>query len=561
MNAVRSARAHDAGRASASYAKYARLTSEGFVPEHTLTDIVNALDTHATSIEGTLSALGVPKHELLRCASEFYALPFIEYHEDIKVSEELLQRVNLDRLKDELWFPLAIRGTAAEVVACYPDNPGLQSEIKKILGVNTVHLRVALACDIVAFIESHQDINLRFPPSSGRTSLAKLRTWLAGQRCMLSTYRTALAKGRTGLAFIRTGISFISIGLVMFRIFGLGYLSILEGALVVLGALMAVDGFLWYMPTHNVRRRPAVPTETEPTFGSTILEMVTHGEEICLVRSGPIAGGDELRRHWGRLTPVMRRRFLAIDRTDLAEERTILAGYRTVMAQTRTGLAFTRTGVAFLGLGIALFKQFHTGPWTIFDLSLILFGGGMMLEGLYWYFPGHRAGRKSIAALQQAGKRTSIWDFMFPRLHKRSIAEDRPLPLSISACHAPGILGTTGLALERTLIAERRNVKSRLRTTMAQSRTGLAFIRTGTSTMSVGMGLLVYFGFGNFIWVAVNVALIGIGMALAVDGTIWHFPAEKMRRQLPYCFSDMELAFPEYAVPCESWQKVVFNHD
>ncbi len=551
----------DACFASVNYTKYARLSEEGLVPEKTLRDVVDRTDAHVKSIEGSLSALGVPRHELLRCASEHYGLPFVEYHEDIKVPDELLQRVNLVRLKDELWFPLAIRGTVADVVACDPGNPGLAAAIKAILGVDTVHFRVSLACDIVAVIERYQDVNPHFPVSSCRTSLAKLRTWLAGQRCMLSTYRTALAKGRTGLAFIRTGISFVSIGLVMLRIFGLGYLSFLEGALVVLGAVMAVDGFLWYMPTHHVRRRPAVPTETEPTFGSTILELVTNGEENRLARSVPITGGDELRRHWGRLTPVMRRRFLAIDRTDLAEERTILAGYRTVMAQARTGLAFTRTGVAFFGLGIALFKQFHTGPWTILDLSLILFGGGMMLEGFYWCFPGHRAGRRSVAAVQEAVKRTSIWDFMFPRSHKRPIAEDQPLPLCISEHQAPGILGTTGLALERTLIAERRNVKSRLRTTMAQSRTGLAFIRTGTSTMSVGMGLLVFFGFSNLAWVTVNVALIGIGVALAVDGTIWHFPAEKLRRQLPYCFNDMELAFPEYAVPCESWHKVVFTHD
>jgi uncharacterized membrane protein YidH (DUF202 family) len=317
----------------------------------------------------------------------------------------------------------------------------------------------------------------------------------------------------------------------------------------------------WYLPARKVGKKRTFPVATEPTFGSTVLGLADTEDGPLLSRGAPIEGGEKLRSRWGRLTPVMRRRFLAIDRTDFAEERTILASYRTVMAQARTGLAFMRTGIAFLGLGIALLRQFHSGPWNIFDTSLIVTGVAMMLEGFHWYLPGRRASGMSVAAVREAETRISIWDFIFPPLRKRSTPEDCPSTLCVSERQAPGIWGTTGLALERTLIAERRNVKSRLRTVMAQSRTGLAFIRTGTSTASVGLGLLMFFGFDSLPWTVLNFALVAVGLGLVADGAYWHLPAEKARKQFPYCFNDMEILFPDYAKPCESWQKVVFCHE
>ena len=189
-----------------------------------------------------------------------------------------------------------------------------------------------------------------------------------------------------------------------------------------------------------------------------------------LDRCGPIQGAEELRTRWNRLSPVMKRRFLAIDRTDLAEERTTLAGYRTTMARTRTGLAFTRTGTAFVGLGIALLRQFVPGPWTIFYSALIATGLIMILEGIRWYPAGRQAEVDSHRVVKAIQQKTSIWDVMFHPFAGNLNPEDLPPALSISGTQAPGIWGTTGLALDRTLIAERRNLKARLRTAMARSR-------------------------------------------------------------------------------------------
>jgi uncharacterized membrane protein YidH (DUF202 family) len=256
----------------------------------------------------------------------------------------------------------------------------------------------------------------------------------------------------------------------------------------------------------------------------------------------------------------MRRRFLSSVRTDFAEERTVLACYRAKMARARTGLAFSRTGIAFSGLGIALLRQFHTGPWSVFDYSLITVGILMAVEGFYWYLPGRRAGKKGHESVHQAQHRKTIWDFAFPPI------VNQPLPGQLSpppvrASHAPGVWATTGIALERTMLADRRNVMARLRTVMARSRTGLAFIRTGMSIAAVGMLLLAYFGLTNIPWSVFNELLVTTGFVLMADGLYWHLPAEKIKQQYPYCFGEMEVTVPDYGCPVRTWKKAVFSHD
>jgi uncharacterized membrane protein YidH (DUF202 family) len=274
-----------------------------------------------------------------------------------------------------------------------------------------------------------------------------------------------------------------------------------------------------------------------------------------------VEGAERLRAGWNRLTTVMKRRFLAIDRTDFAEERTILSYYRTIMARARTGLAFTRTGIAFIGLGVALLRQFPAGAWTILDAGFILWGLAMTVEGFHWYFPGRLAGQAGLKTIERKEKQHTLWDFMFRPFHQRVSIDDLPPTLALQESHEPGIWGTTGLALERTLIADRRNVKARLRTIMSRSRTGMAFIRTGTAVFSVGMGLLVYFGLSNMAWTVFDLVLLLIGLALVADGFYWHIPAERTKEQFPYCFGDMAIVMPEYAKPAVYWQEVIFSHD
>jgi uncharacterized membrane protein YidH (DUF202 family) len=430
--------------------------------------------------------------------------------------------------------------------------------------VTNVEFLAALPADLVRIIEHNQDVNPSFPPAAGRTPLAKVRTFLADRRSLFACNRTTLAQGRTGLAFLRTGIAFMTIAILLYRIFGLGWLSPLQAVLLIAGLFVAADGLRWYLPSRSIAAQQPECRMTKGERGSSVLTATWDGDAPQFDRSARIAGAGALRAGWQDLSPVMRRRFLASDRTDYAEERTVLACLRTRMALARTGLAFMRTGIALVGLGIALLRivQIRTPFWTWFDGTLILLGIGGMAEGLYWYLPGRRAGREGLASVQRAGGQATIWDFLFPPAHR--LPEEGPnlsCRLPVTASQAPGIWATTGLALERTVLAERRNVMARLRTIMARSRTGLAFVRTGMSISAIGAGLLVSFGTSSTAWAALYGVLVLTGTLFIADGLYWHLPAERMRREFPYCYCDVEITVPDYGKPVRSWTTAVFSHD
>ncbi|HEX8949078.1 MAG TPA: DUF202 domain-containing protein [Dissulfurispiraceae bacterium] len=540
--------------------KFARLIRREILTERELDAAIEEAGASGKHPEELLIEKGVPKHEVLFCLSECYGFPFVEFDEGVAASYFITMRLDLEKHKRALWFPLSVRQGRAEVIAYDPGDPSVAADVKATLGVSEISFLVALPSDIVRIIEHSFDVNPRFPHHAGRTPLAKVRTYLADRRSLFAWYRTSLAKGRTGLAFLRTGISFMAIALVLLRVFGFGYLSIFEAGLFISGLFMTADGVRWYIPARKAGVKLFRCAPTEPTWGTTSLRADNPGNNVAFTRTGPVEEASELRAGWNNLSPVMRRRFLANDRTDFAEERTYLACYRSTMARARTGLAFTRTGIASIGFGIALLRQFHAGYWTILDISLIAMGIAMAMEGFHWYVPGHRAGRKGFEAVRKNGSKMDIWDFVLPSLQRRP-GLDRSCPPFLEKSCVPGIWATTGHALERTLLADRRNLMARLRTVMARSRTGMAFIRTGMSIASVGMGLLVYFGTGNPAWTAFDAVLIAGGLAFILDGLYWHVPAENLRRQFPYCYGDMEIVVPDYGVPNCKWGKAVFSHD
>ncbi|MHB1325151.1 MAG: hypothetical protein ACYDGS_01975 [Thermoleophilia bacterium] len=399
------------------------------------------------------------------------------------------------------------------------------------------------------------DLDEDFPVPTGRTPLAKVRNYLADRRSALADQRTAMSRGRTGLAFFRTGIALITIAVTLIRTFASGLLLPFDLLLIAAGIAAIYDGLRWYLP---VRRDVARQMDYEATArppGVTVLGLEDEKGDPAFVRSQPVAGAEELRAGWNRLSPVERRRFLANDRTDLAEERTVFASLRTTMAKARLGLAFTRSGVAFVGLGLALLRKFPSSGWIYFDILLVTIGTLMAFEGFHWYMPGYRAGSDALKRFHKSLTESTIWDRAFPRL---SLSRGSYPPLK--ATHAPGIWGTTGLALERTVLAERRNLMSRLRTVMSYSRTGLAFMRTGASIAAVGAGLIVFLS-ANIVWTLFDVALIAAGLLMTFDGWRWYRPSEKIRSEFPYCYGDMEIRFPDYGIPAGRWSKVVFSHD
>jgi uncharacterized membrane protein YidH (DUF202 family) len=541
--------------------KFERLVRRELLTGRQLQDHIDEAETSGKYPEDVLLEKGVPKHELLFCLAEHYGYPFVEYDETLMAPYLVTMRLDLETQKKAFWYPLSVGEGKAEVVAYAPEDPAVVEDIKRTLNVASISFRVALPGDLVRIIENNFDVNPNFGISGGRTPLAHVRTSFAYRRSTYAYYRTLLAKGRTGLAFIRTGISLITVSLLFLRVFGTGWYTVLDAPLLIGGIVMIYDGLKWYLPCRSVANKPIDYECTEPSWGTTVLESRPSTASPVIERSGTVEGSAGLREDWDTLSPVMRRRFLASDRTDLAEERTSLAGHRTVISKARTGLAFTRTGVAFSGLGIGLIRSFHAGPWTAFDVSLIVVGALMILEGLHWYLNCRRTWLTGLKCAITRNKRESIWDFVMPLGHKRSgPKKDNACP-PVQATDLPGIWATTGLALERTVLAERRNVMSRLRTVMAHSRTGMSFIRTGIGICAVGAGLLFYFGTASISWTVFNTCMILIGLLLILDGFYWAVPAEKMRAQYPYCYGDMDITIPDYGVPARSWRKAVFSHN
>ncbi len=541
-------------------ARFSRLTERGLIAAEELAELVRKAALMHEDAGELLVRSGIPKHEVLFSLSEHFGIPYAEFDESVLVSHFITLRLDMEHLKRHLWLPLSVGRDHAEVIVADPGSAAVAADIRETLRVGSLDLIIALPSDLVRLIEHNFDINPGFSRAAARTPLAKVRTFLADRRSHLSCTRTSLAKGRTGLAFLRTGISFIAISVVLFRVFGVGLSVIPEGLLFIAGMIMSLDGLTWYIGARSKGRQSLDCASSEPTWGSTVLQVARPGDTPLFSRTEPVAGADALRTAWSYLSPVMRRRFLASDRTDFAEERTALACFRTKMALARTGLAFTRTGIAFTGLGIAMLRQFPAGPWTVFDALLITVGVSMALEGFYWYVPGRRAGREGMSTVHRSQSRKSIWDFAFPPAPQEPPAGFIQPP-RVRPGHAPGIWATTGLALERTVLADRRNVMSRLRTVMARSRTGLAFIRTGMSIAAVGMGLLAYFGLASIPWAGFNLLLVAFGLALVADGLYWHLPADRIRRQYPYCFGEMEITIPDYGTPARSWQTATFSHD
>jgi uncharacterized membrane protein YidH (DUF202 family) len=543
--------------------KFNRLLRKKIISEGELETLTRQSASSGIALEELLLRKGVAKHEILFCLSEIYGLPFVEFDEGIVASYFLVLGLDLEHQKKALWFPLSVREKRAEVIAVRPDDEGVIEDIKNTLGVEQIDFRIALPADLIRIIEHNFDVNNNFRISGGRTPLARVRTFLAYRRSTYAHYRTLFAKGRTGLAFIRTGVSFIVISLLFLRVLGAGFYLLLEAPLLIAGIIMAYDGIGWYLPARKIAGKPINATVTEPSWGTTVLNADVENGHPVITRTGQITNAAELRADWENLSPVMRRRYLASDRTDMAEERTMLAGHRTNLARARTGLAFSRTGIAFTGLGIGLMRQFEKGPWSawsVFDIALIAAGILMSAEGFYWYFGGRRSGTEGLRSVLAALNKETIWDLVFPLGHKRlGPGKDRPGP-AVTAGQIPGIWATTGLALERTVLADRRGVMARLRTVMAVSRTGMAYIRTGMSITSVGAGLMAYFGVASLGWTIVNALLIIGGVALMADGYRWMLSAERMRKEYPYCFGAMEITIPDYGKPNAEWRTVVFNN-
>ena len=158
--------------------KFERLLRRGILTDETLRESIEESIAADQYVEELLVAKGIPKHEILFCLAEYYGSPFTEYDEGIKASQDVLLRLDLERLKAARWFPLTLGQDNIKVITYDPASPRVIGDIKNTTGAKSIEFQVALPSDIVRIIENNQDVNPHFPQSSGRTQLAKVRTFL-----------------------------------------------------------------------------------------------------------------------------------------------------------------------------------------------------------------------------------------------------------------------------------------------------------------------------------------------------------------------------------------------
>ena len=220
-----------------------------------------------------------------------------------------------------------------------------------------------------------------------RRFLASDRTDLASERTLLACYRTEMARARTGLAFTRTGSTFIGLGIGLLRQLSSGPWIIFDLFLLLVGAMMALEGFSWYFPGRRAGKE-GLKAVRRMTASECIWDFV------CPASSkGPrtnVASSDLLRKPG--LPGIWATTGLALERTVLAERRNVMARLRTIMARSRTGMAFIRTGISTFSVGLAL--QLYFGgtnlAWTLCNIVLMVFGIVIISDGLLWHVPGNR---------------------------------------------------------------------------------------------------------------------------------------------------------------------------
>jgi uncharacterized membrane protein YidH (DUF202 family) len=102
--------------------------------------------------------------------------------------------------------------------------------------------------------------------ASRRTELALGRTSMAETRTILSTQRTELAKGRTYLALIRTGLAFLTLSITLFRLFGISWWSLFDGALRTMSLFTIWIGLSGYMRCARAEKSLELMAAEQPYY-------------------------------------------------------------------------------------------------------------------------------------------------------------------------------------------------------------------------------------------------------------------------------------------------------
>lgn len=95
----------------------------------------------------------VPKQALGSALSDFYQCPYLPYDERTVIDSDLLKTLNVDYLKNNLWLPIARRGSLIDVLTNDPHDLDKGWDVRRTFPGVTIRYAVGLRRDIVQFLQ------------------------------------------------------------------------------------------------------------------------------------------------------------------------------------------------------------------------------------------------------------------------------------------------------------------------------------------------------------------------------------------------------------------------
>jgi len=95
----------------------------------------------------------VPKQALGSALSDFYQCPYLPYDERTVIDSDLLKTLNVDYLKNNLWLPIARRGSLIDVLTSDPHDLDKGWDMRRTFPGVTIRYAVGLRRDIEQFLQ------------------------------------------------------------------------------------------------------------------------------------------------------------------------------------------------------------------------------------------------------------------------------------------------------------------------------------------------------------------------------------------------------------------------
>jgi uncharacterized membrane protein YidH (DUF202 family) len=229
---------------------------------------------------------------------------------------------------------------------------------------------------------------------------------------------------------------------------------------------------------------------------------------------------------------------MAFWRNTMALWRTKLGCHRTNLAVGRTWLNIMRWSLGLIGIANTLLRVGHPAgyrwaPWLAIGFGLMLASYSM------WSYLRQRHSMRHATDQSLVESTSAVLHFLeeYHFLDLPCPAGNEPKRtmlgrlgdclVNYSSITMPrgGYRERITLARERNVLAAQRTILACYRTLASRARTGLAFFRTGVTVLSLGLGLLTYFGLSPLS--VLDGLLILAGAAMVVDGAAWYWPVRK----------------------------------